>query len=301
MEPTTPNHSSTVGPTVVVDPARPSNPSGPVKVPEFLASKLSQQEFEALPESARSILVERARDVQEDYRQKTTELATTRKRLDGLLSIQQQLEEDPKLADHLSQSIKDYQTGKRVTGSSATDDWEQLKADADRDGLKILEAIEKRFSHSPVMTKLDELSKQLGLVVSGTQVSRRAQVEQELTQLPPELKAIATEHKEAVIRLGLSLPQKSARELLGLHALHTGLTAAYEDAVVADRTRQTTDRVEQAKTLGGFPSSAGAPETAVTTKDDWQESRDPRFGPQLKVGNLVSRVFGEVRRHLPGS
>lgn len=296
-----PNSPLTTGPTMVVDPARPSNPAAPAKVPEFLASKLSQQDFDALPESARSILVERARDVQEDYRQKTTELATTRKSLDGLLSIQKQLEADPKLADHLEKTIKDYQTGKRGNGEASQDDWEQLKSEADRDGLKILEAIEKRFSHSPVMAKLDALGQQLSQVVSGTQTSRRAQVEQELISLSPEFKSLVNEHKDAVIRLGVSLPQKSARELLGLHALNSGLTSAFEDAVFAERTRKSTESVEQAKTLGGFPSNAGAPETPATTKDDWQESRDPRFGPQLKIGNVVSRVFGEVRRHLPGA
>ena len=58
-------NSPSVGPTVVVDPLRPTNPgngTGAIKVPEFLASKMTQQDFEALPESARSILVERARD-----------------------------------------------------------------------------------------------------------------------------------------------------------------------------------------------------------------------------------------------
>lgn len=299
--PEIPNNSSTPGPTVVIDPARPSSPSvAPVKVPEFLASKLSQQDFDALPESARAILVDRARDVQEDYRQKTTELAQTRKQLDGLLSIQQQLDEDPKLADHLRDAIKTYQDGRRGASGDAQDDWARLKSDADAEGLKILEAIDKRFSHSPIMAKLDELGRQLNQVVTGTQTSRRMQVEQELSALPPELKRMASEHKEALMRLGVALPQKSARELLGLHAINTGLTGSYEDAVVAERTRKSTEAVEQAKTLGGFPSTAGAPETLPVTKDDWQESRDPKFGPTLKIANVVSRAFQEVRRHMPG-
>ncbi len=54
--PETPNSPSVASPAVVVDPARPSNPATPApKVPEFLASKLSQQDFEALPESARNL------------------------------------------------------------------------------------------------------------------------------------------------------------------------------------------------------------------------------------------------------
>jgi len=296
--PEMPNNSSTVGPTVVVDPARPSSPSGTqVKVPEFLASKLSQQDFAPLPESARTILVDRARDVQEDYRQKTTALAQTRSKLDGLLSIQQQLESDPKLADHLAKSIKDYQAGHK-SGAEAADDWTALKAEADRDGLKVLEAIEKRFSHSPVMEKLEALSKQLSAVVNTTQTSRQAQMEQELAHLSPEFKTLATEHRDAILRLGAQpgMQQKSARDLVRILAPGD----AYEDAVFAERTRKSTDTVEQAKTQGGFPSVAGAPETPMTTKDDWQESRDPRFGPSMKIGNVVSRVFGEVRKHLPG-
>lgn len=298
--PEVPNSPSTAGPTVVIDPARPSTPTRAGHVPEFLASKMSQQEFDALPESARSVLVDRARDVQETFRQKTTELAQTRKSLDGLLSIQQQLDADPQLAKHLTQSITDYQAGKRGGSGAAKDDWEQLKEDADKEGLKILEAIERRFSHSPVLAKLEALGQQLSQVVSGTQTSRRVQLEQELAGLPKELQALASEHKDAVIRLGLSMPQKSVREVLGIHAFHTGLRSAFEDAVVAERTRVSTDSVEQAKTLGGFPSTAGAPETPATTKDDWQDSRDPRFGPQLKIGNVVARAFGEVRKHLPG-
>lgn len=298
-----PNSPSIAGQTIVVDPARPTGapsatPSGAtLRVPEFLSSKMSQEEFAALPESAQRTLSERARDVQEDYRHKTTELATQRRQLDGLLSIQQQLDDDPKLADHLTKAIKTYKSGKSSDGQ-LKDEWEQLKEEADKDGLKILDAIDRRFSHSPVMEKLDALSQQLSQVVAGTQTSRRGQLEQELAGISPEFKSLSAEHRDAVIRLGLqpSMVQKSARDLL----LYVAPREAYEDASFAERTRKSTQDVEQARQLGGFPSVAGAPETPATTKDDWQDSRDPRFGPSLKVGNVISRVFGEVRRHMPG-
>ena len=303
MAETTPNSPSVAGPTIVVDPARPTAGGPSVtpsagKVPEFIADKMTQQEFDALPESARTVLVEKAKSVQLDHQAKTTALAQQRQQLSGLFSIQEQLEADPKLADHLAQSIKDYKAGRRGNGQAVTDDWEQLKEEADKDGLKVLQAIERRFSHSPVLEKLEALSLQLSQVVSGTQTSRRGQLEQELAVISPEFKALATEHKDAVIRLGLqpSMVQKSARDLIR----HLALGATYEDAVFAERTRKSTEEVERAKTQGGFPSIAGAPETPVVTKDDFQESRDPRFGPQMKIGNVISRVFGEVRRHLPG-
>ncbi len=296
------NDPTVTGPTVV-DPARPSGgtPSPKVNVPEFLASKMSQQEFDALPESARSVLVERVRDVQEDYRQKTTALAADRKALQGLHAIQEQLDADPKLATHLAQSIQDYKAGKRGSASDLKDDWDALKGEADAEGLKVLQAIEKRFSHSPVMEKLEALSHQLNQVVSGTQLSRQTILEQELASLPQEFKSLATEHRAAVLGLGKqpSFANKSARELLGLHAMHSGQREAYEDASFAERTRKSTEEVQRARELGGFPSLAGAPETPAVGDQDWQESRDPRFGKSLKLGNVISRVFGEVKRHLP--
>lgn len=301
--PEVPNSPSVAGQTIVVDPARPTSPAAStLKVPEFLSSKMSQEEFAALPESAQRTLSERARDVQEDYRQKTTALATQRQQLEGLLSIQQQLEADPKLADHLEQAIKSYKSGKRSDGQ-VKDDWEQLKEESDAEGRKLMETFDRRFSHSPIMEKLEALSQQLSQVVAGTQTSRRGQLEQELASIAPEFKALSSEHRDAVIRLGLqpSMTQKSARDLLGIHASYAGVRDSYEDAVFAERTRKSTEQVEQARQLGGFPSVAGAPETPATTKDDWQESRDPRFGPSLKLGNVISRVFGEVRRHLPGA
>jgi len=301
MDPATPNNASVAGPAIVVDPARPSVVVSGAKVPEFLADKVTQEDFAALPESARNILVEKAKSVQEDYRQKTTALASQRKSVEGLLSIQEQLEADPKLADHLSQSIKDYKAGKRGSAADLKDDWEQLKGEADADGLKVLNAIERRFSHSPVMEKLDALSQQLSQVVSGTQLSRQTTLDQELAALPQEFKTLATEHRTAVLNLGKqsSFANKSARELLGLHAMHIGQREAYEDASFAERTRKSTEEVQRARELGGFPSIAGAPETPVVGEQDWQESRDPRFGKSLKVGNVISRVFGEVKRHLP--
>ena len=291
------------GPAVVSDPMRPtgSKPSGPstsgdLKVPEFLAGKMSQEEFASLPESARTVLVERSRMVQEDYRKKTTDLAEQRKTLDPLLKIQEQLTADPKMAEHLDKALADYKAG-RVSRQELQDEWEQLKEEADTGGLRVLKAIEKRFGDSNVVQELKALRDLVGQLVVGNQTSRRSQLDVEMAKLPMAFKPLAEEHREKLIALGLkpSFAQDSVRDLL----MRVAPREAYESAYFQHRNTESEQESNRIRELAGFPSVAGAPETPVVLPEDIVKSRDPRYGDGVRLSNIISRVFGEAKRRLP--
>lgn len=292
------------GPAVVHDPARPTlSPSPTLERPEFLASKVTEEEWRTWPESAQKTMIERAKDLQADYTKKTTELAQQRKTLEsqqqslkGLWAIKEQLDADPKLAEHLDKSLADYKSGK-LSKQDLKDDWDSLKAEADQDGLRVLRAIEKKFGSDGVAAELKELRSLVSTLVSGTQQSRRSQLEAEIRQLPPAYKSLAEEHQEKLLRLGMtpSFAQDSALDLL----IRVAPRSAYEEAFLKVRSADQDAQTKRAQELGGFPSLAGAPETPTLNPEDIIESRDPRHGKGVRFSNVISRVLGEVKRSLP--
>ena len=291
------------GPAIVSDPTRPAvvkpsvSPStGDVKLPEFLTGKMTQEEFVGLPETARTVLVERARMVQEDYRDKTTKLAEQRKVLEPLLAIKGLMDADPKLAAHLDKSLEDYKAGK-VTKQDLKDDWDTLRAESDSEGLRVLDAIEKRFGSSGIATELKELKQMVSQLVTGNQTSRRSQLEVEIGKLPESFKTLATEHQDKLLRLGMTptFAQDSARDLL----MRVAPRAAYEEAFLKSKTAESQVETERVRELAGFPSVAGAPETPVLADGDVIKSADPRYGNKIRFSNLIERVLGEAKRHLP--
>lgn len=289
------------GPTVVT-PASGAAPTHPAagespKVPEMLAGKMSQEEFASLPESARTILVDRAKQLQADYTKKTTDLAVSRKQVEGLQALQDQLDADPKLAKHLDQAMADYKAGK-LSKAELTDEWEQLKEEADESGRKVLAAIEKKFSASEIVGKLEKLEGMLTQVVSTSQTSRKRQLDAELAQLPAAFKPLAEEQKDKLVRLGLTptFAQDSVRDLL----MRVAPREAYEAAYFQHRQTEAEHETQRVQELAGFPSVAGAPETPVLQEGERVKSRDPRFGDGIRFSSVITRLVNEAKRHLPG-
>lgn len=289
-----------VGPSVVNPPAgTPSaHPSpGEAKLPEFLAGKMSQEEFASLPDSARAVLVAKVKDLQADYTRKTQELSESRKSLEGLAAIQEQMQADPKLAKHLDQALADYKSGK-LNKQELQDEWDQLKEEADPAGLKVLTAIEKKFGDSQVKEKLEKLDGMLAQLISSQQGARKTQLEAEFSKLPAAFKSLAEEHRDTLVRLGMrpSFHQVSLRDLLP----RVIPRESYENAFLQQKAAESQAETQRVQELAGFPSVAGTPETPVLTETDRIKSRDPRFGDGIRFNQVINRLVNEAKRHLPG-
>src|SRR3990167_1804096 len=275
-------------------------PAPTVEVPEYLSGVVSPDEFATMSEKDRERLSGLGKRLHGDYTRKSQEVAELRR-------IQEQLDEDPELAQALKRSMAEHQARKAgvpIAKSNAADSvksrLDTLLDDATPEQKQaftaLIGALDERYQSdlSEKTKKLTELETTVKSLLSDTQSSRREVMEKELTALPEGYKSLVEKHRETLLKMGThpSGLRYSVKKLLQLVADPD----AYEQAVLASLPEQTKKSVEKARqTATGKPATAvSSPETSEARR---LVSRDPRFKKgSVDVPGVLQDIFGTIKR-----
>lgn len=277
-----------------------TKPVPTVDVPEYLSGVVAPDEFATMSEKDRERIAGLGKRLHGDYTRKSQEVAELRR-------IQDQLNEDPELAQTLKKSMAEHAARKAGVLPAKSNAAEAAKSRLDalldeatpeqqRAFTALIGALDERYQSdlSEKTKKLTELESTVKSLLSDTQVSRREVMEKELSALPEGYKPLVEKHREALLKMGTHPTglRYSVKKLLQLVAD----PEAYEQAVLASLPEQTKKSVEKVRqTATGKPATVVAsPETPEAKR---LVSRDPRFkkGP-VDVHSVLGDVFATVKR-----
>lgn len=273
-----------------------------VTLPEHLQGEVDEATYAKLPPEARSALAETVKSLKGNYTKKHQEVAELRR-------LKDQLESDPDKATFLKHAMAEYDAQK---AGLTVEKRESSKAASRLDALleetppeqrkavkEFVESLDERYQGK--LTKQDQELKEIKALVGGLQSSsthtRQEALESSIKALPGEVGKLARKHREEMVRFGTqpAMAKLSAHKLLQI----VSDPDEYRAALLA--TPQTQDEVTTAtRTATSKPTGAIASLDAIVSKEDVIKSRNPKFGDQVNVGSVVSKVLKDLKRGLAG-
>ena len=270
-----------------------------VSLPEHLVGELSETLYAKLPAEVRTELSENIKSLKGNVTRKLQDVAELRR-------VKEALEADPDKAKFLSRAMVEYDAQKaglkpeKRESSEAKSRLETLLEDiepAQRKAVKeFIDGLDERYTGQ--LTAQEKELKEVKALVNGlsssNKLTRAETLERELLKLPGAYKTLAVKHQEEILRIGTqpSGSRLSVQKLLQI----VSEDDEYRKAVLAtpEQGKSEVDRARETAT--SRPSGAVSGVETLVGKEDVIKSRDKRFGDQLNLGGIVTKLLKDIKR-----
>lgn len=267
-----------------------------VELPEHLVGEVDAETYSKLPAEAREALSTIGKSLKGNYTRKYQEIAELKK-------LKDDLDADPKRAEFLKRSLADYAAGKHLDAKESKADKSRLDALLDevepsqRKAVKeFIDGLDERYQSklSKQEQELSEIKQSLQGLHSSSQLTRRESLEGQLKSLPKGFKELALKHEEEILRIGTQ-PSGSRLSMAKLVQIVAD-PDDYRAAILAspEQAKEDVTRVKQTATKP--PTGTVKEMETLVGKEDVIKSRDRKYGDRINLGNVVSKILGDVKR-----
>lgn len=268
-----------------------------VTLPEHLVGEVDEATYAKLPAEARTALSDSVKSLKGNYTRKLQDVADLRR-------VKEALEADPDKAKFLQRAIAEYDARKawlKVDASELKEAKSRLEGllddiePAQRKAVKeFIDGLDERYEGQLKAQgkELKEVKELVNSLSSSNTRSRAETLGQELVKLPGAFKTLALKYKEDILRMGVANSRLSVQKLLQL----VSEDEEYRKAVLATPDKAQGDVERARETATARPSGAVSSIETLVGKEDIRKSRDKRFGDQINIGSVVTKLLKDIRR-----